>query len=76
MKKALVGVGDVDLGQWEDFTGYAFHLRRRLSEAEAELVGDVVDVRGTPEALRRFEVMKPFLPALLLEFASEELNSK
>lgn len=35
---ALAGVGSVDSGQWEDWTGRAFHIRRRLSEAEQRLV--------------------------------------
>ncbi len=50
---ALDGVGDAKLGEWEEWTGYAFHVRRRLSVAEQATVGDVVDVRGTPEAARR-----------------------
>jgi hypothetical protein len=58
---ALAGVGDADLGEYEEATGRAFHLRRRLSAAEAELVGPVIDVRGTPEGERRLEAMRRFL---------------
>lgn len=75
-RKVLTGVGNADLGEWEEFTGYAFHLRRRLSKAEEGLVGVVVDVRGTPEAVRRFEAMRPVLSGVLIELAAEELASK
>ena len=50
---ALEGVGDATLGEWEEWTGFAFYVRRRLSEAEQESVGPAIDVRGTPEAARR-----------------------
>lgn len=60
---ALAGVGDEQLGQWsERGTRYA-HLRRRLSAAECELVGPVVDVRGTPDALKRFTAVHRFVVA-------------
>lgn len=55
----LDGYGDASLGEWEEKGASAFHLRRRLSDAEAALVGPVVDVRGTEEAGRRvFAVRK------------------
>jgi hypothetical protein len=53
--EALEGVGDADLGEWEEWTGYAFHIRRRLSAEEQEPIGEVVDIRGTPEAHRRLQ---------------------
>ena len=49
----LVGVGARRLGEWWEVTEMAVHLRRRLSSAEQELVGNVVDIRGTPEAVLR-----------------------
>lgn len=49
----LAGHGDPALGEWSDWTGRAFHLRRRLTPAEAAPVGPVRDIRGTPEARRR-----------------------
>jgi hypothetical protein len=55
-------VGAAELGQWEEWTGRAFHLRRRLSPVEAEQVGPVVDVRHTPEQMRRFEALRLVLP--------------
>ena len=51
--EALEGVGDADLGEWEEWTGRAFHVRRRVSAVEQEQVGDAVDIRGTEEARRR-----------------------
>jgi len=53
--ESLEGVGDASLGEWEEWTGYAFHIRRRLSAEEQEPIGEVVDIRGTPEARRRLE---------------------
>jgi hypothetical protein len=52
-RRVLVGHGDPAAGEWTDFTGVAFHLRRRLTEAEAAKVGPVLDIRHTPEARRR-----------------------
>lgn len=76
VRKALGGVGDPEAGEWEEFTGYAFHLRRRLLAEEQLVVGEVVDVRGTPEALCRFELMKSHLRGPLVEFAVKELGEK
>jgi hypothetical protein len=59
---ALRGVGDASLGEWEEWTGYAFHVRRRLTEREQRQVGEVVDVRGTPEAQARYERVRRYLP--------------
>lgn len=50
---ALAGVGDASLGEWREHNGRFFHLRRRLSEAEQRQVGPALDIRRTPEALRR-----------------------
>ena len=50
---ALDGVGDAELGEWHEWTGAAYHVRRRLSIAEEFHVGAVIDVRGTDEARRR-----------------------
>lgn len=61
---ALAGVGDATLGEYEEpLNGRAFHLRRRLSAEEHALVGEVVDVRGTPEAERRLRPVRHLLPA-------------
>lgn len=50
---ALEGIGDAGRGEWEEWTGYAFHIRRRLSAQEQEPIGEAIDIRGTPEARRR-----------------------
>lgn len=60
---ALAGVGNAQLGEYEEYSGRAFHLRRRLSLAERALVGEVVDVRGTPEAERRLRPVRHLLPS-------------
>jgi hypothetical protein len=48
---ALKGVGDARLGEWEwhEWTGSAYHVRRRLNEDEQRSVGAAIDIRGTPE---------------------------
>jgi hypothetical protein len=65
----LEGVGDEVAGQWEEYTGKAFHVRRRLTLEEQDLIGPAVDVRGTPEALSRINaimIVQPYLPEALL----------
>lgn len=60
-------MGDATLGEWPEWTGQAFHLRRRLSEREAVLVGPVKDVRGTPEAWKRADAVREFCPPEIIE---------
>jgi hypothetical protein len=60
--QALEGVGAAISGEWEEWTGKALHLRRRLAPAEAEMVGPVVDIRGTVDQLLRFHAMRQVLP--------------
>lgn len=60
--EAVGGVGDPSVGCWEEEGVVAFHLRRRLNAAEAASVGQVLDVRGTPEALRRLRPVRHLLP--------------
>jgi len=60
--KALDGVGSALHGQWEEWTGRAFHLRRRLRPEEEEITGPVLDVRGTIEAHRRLVPVAHLLP--------------
>lgn len=72
--RTLEGLGDDSLGEWEE-TGAYFHLRRRLSDQEAELVGPVMDVRGTPEAARRVWAVRKWLLMVGMEdFAAEEIR--
>lgn len=60
---ALEGVGDASKGQWEEWTGNAYHIRRRLTDQEQARVGEVEDIRGTEEQERRWLAVRPFLPA-------------
>lgn len=59
---ALDGFGDESLGQWEEEGGIAYHIRRRLSTAEAATVGPLRDIRGTPEVARRLAPVRHLLP--------------
>lgn len=52
-ERELVGVGDPHLGEWREWGDIALHIRRRLTPAEQAAVGDVQDIRRTPEAVRR-----------------------
>lgn len=61
-REALSGVGDATAGEWEEWSGYAFHLRRRLSAEEARTVGEIMDIRDTPEADRRCAAVRSFIP--------------
>lgn len=55
---ALNGVGDSSLGEWEEIGNRTYHIRRRLSKEEAEIVGPVVDIRGTPEVNARLQSVR------------------
>jgi hypothetical protein len=59
----LQGRGDPVLGEWFEEGQIATHVRRRLTPTEAAATGPVVDVRHTPEGQRRFDAMRPYLPA-------------
>lgn len=70
-REALAGVGDPGLGEWTEWSGRAFHLRRRLTPGEqGELT--VIDVRGTPEAAKRLRSVRHILPA---DFLAAELEA-
>ncbi len=60
--EALENVGDASKGQWEEYTGFIFHLRRRLNDKEHVQVGDAIDIRGTPEQEKRWRKMRRYLP--------------
>jgi hypothetical protein len=74
--QALAGLGDPLLGEWREWTGRTFHIRRRLTPAEAEPVGPVRDIRRTPEAAARAAQVGPMLrhapPHILLEEIGEQ----
>lgn len=56
--KELDGVGDAGIGQWEEWTGTAFHIRRRMRPSEQEQVGKPIDIRGTKEFDRRVKALR------------------
>jgi len=76
-EQALAGLGDPTLGEWREWSGYAYHLRRRLTAAEQNPIGPAIDIRGTPEALRRFEAipkhLRTYIPADVL---AEEIRER
>jgi hypothetical protein len=65
--RALDPVGDASLGEWHEWTGRAYHIRRRLSSIEELRVGPAVDVRGTPEARWRLARVAPYAPPGLVQ---------
>ena len=67
-------MGDVSLGEWREWSGKAFHIRRRLSQVEQESVGPVVDIRRTPEALMRARRLGPMLRLAPAEVLEEEIG--
>jgi hypothetical protein len=70
---ALDGVGDASLGEWNE-CGKAYHVRRRLSEAEEAVVGPAIDLRGTPEAYDRLIARMDDIPRPMRPFALEEIR--
>jgi hypothetical protein len=72
--RQLSGVGDARLGEWREWTGRAFHLRRRLSGREQRQVGPVVDVRRTPEAQRRAARLGTLLAYAPAEVIADEIG--
>lgn len=75
--KALEGVGDATLGEWEERGENAYHVKRRLSAAEEEIVGVACDIRRTFEARERLHRAWAWLrtrPALVRQFAQMEVE--
>lgn len=60
----MAGVGDASLGEWVERTSKAVHVRRRISEKEQLLVGEVRDIRGTEEATSRLQILYAAAPHL------------
>jgi hypothetical protein len=60
-----------------EWTGRAFHIRRRLTPGEQRRVGPgVVDVRRTPEALSRAARLGTLLRYVPAEVITDELGSR
>ena len=70
-RKALQGVGNPQRGTWTERHN-AYHLRRRLSEAEQARVGDVQDLRQTPEGWARLRAVVDVLPPRARQLGVEE----
>lgn len=74
-KKALIalhGIGDLTAGEWEEWTGRAYHVRRRLTPDEERMVGPAVDIRGTAEVLQRYRNMAPYVSDFVRQMAIAE----
>ena len=69
----LAGVGDRSK-EWTEFTGRAFHLRRRLTAEEQTVIGDAIDCRGTEEGVLRLAAIRASLPAPVVQLALQELG--
>lgn len=65
----LDGLGDPAAGEWHEWSGTTYHVRRRLSADEQRLVGPAVDIRHTLEASVRAAELRGLLrfvdPAIL-----------
>jgi hypothetical protein len=75
--RQLDGLGDASLGEWGEWSGDAYYIRRRLSVREQVSVGPVVDVRFTPEAVERlqlFALAVPYLPPAFWAMALDEVG--
>lgn len=73
-RRQLAEVGDASLGEWPEWTGHAFHLRRRLNTREQRKVGPVVDIRGTQEARQRAQRLGTRLKLVPAEVLAEEIG--
>lgn len=73
-ERELLGVGDASLGEWREFTGAAFHLRRQLSAEEAQQVGPVLDIRRTWEARKRASRLGKLLVLAPEEVLADEVG--
>jgi hypothetical protein len=69
----LAGVGDMG-AEFHEWTGYAYHLRRRLATEEQAAIGPAVDCRGTEEGVRRYNAVRSMLSSAGIALAMEELS--
>jgi hypothetical protein len=70
----LDGLGDATLGEWHEWSGSAYHVRRRLRPDEQQTIGPAVDVRGTPEAQRRVAELGPRIRYVPPQILAAELG--
>jgi hypothetical protein len=74
-ERQLANVGDASLGEWREWTGRAFHIRRRLAAAEEALTGPMADIRKTPEARERAVPLGAMLSYAPAEVLADELGT-
>ena len=73
--RKLDGVGNRKQ-QWEQWTGTAFHIRRRLNGGEQKRTGEAIDMRGTPEASVRALRMGVHLQRIPPDMLAEEIGGR
>jgi len=73
-RNALIGVGDASLGEWHEWTGFTYHIRRRLKPEEQLLIGPAIDIRGTDEAMNRWRAICLICPWLQEKYNDSQLT--
>ncbi len=71
-REVLDGLGDASLGEWVEEGERAVHVRRRLTATEAVPIGEVVDVRGTPDAATRVRALAKVVAPVVAAWAEKE----
>lgn len=71
---ALAGVGNAELGQWEDAAEEYFLLRRRLTSAEERITGPALDIRDTDDAINRAAKVVSQVPDTPWDWIKRELG--
>jgi hypothetical protein len=75
-EQALTGLGDPLLGEWHEWSGVAYHIRRRLTPTEQQRIGPAIDIRGTPEARQRANQLGKLLTAIPPDLVQLELGDQ
>ncbi len=70
----LAGVGSM-LQEWHEWSGYAYHVRRLLTEEEKLPIGCVLDLRYSKEGHERLKAIIPQLPSPAQAIARREMLS-
>lgn len=56
------------MGEWQEWSGTAYHIKRRLSRKEQQSVGQPKDIRGTQEQDTRQLAVRKYLPEQLKDW--------
>ena len=66
--KALRQVGDATRGQWEEWSGFAYQIKRRMTPQEEVLarIDALRDIRGTEEENARYDAVQKLYPHIPL----------